>query len=84
MTLDAATQVIAAGSPSQVAAAMADAEPLREQLQERGVLVVPLPIFAGAPEGNGAAASYGVSSSGNGDREADLRCAISMLRCSAW
>ena len=41
------TQVIAAGSPQQVEAAMAAAEEHKEPLIERGVLVVPLPIFEG-------------------------------------
>ena len=50
---------------------MAGAEPYKEQLMERGVLVVPLPIFEGpaaeaAPSGNGAA-----SSSGNGSSQKD-------------
>ncbi|GLC37803.1 hypothetical protein PLESTB_001478300 [Pleodorina starrii] len=37
--------VLAAGSRTQVAAALAAAEPFREELVKRGVLVVPLPIF---------------------------------------
>ena len=46
-------QVVAAGSPQQVADAMRDAEQYKEPLMERGVLVVPLPIYEGdaaAPE----------------------------------
>ena len=71
-------QVIAAGSPAQVAAAVAAAEPLREQLQERGVLVVPLPIFPGdqAVSGgseNGAESSESSSSSNSSDSKNNLR-----------
>lgn len=78
-------QVIAAGSPAQVAAAVAAAEPLREQLQERGVLVVPLPIFPGDPNASGGsengAESSGTSSS-SGDSKDDLRWGIPLpLTC---
>jgi hypothetical protein len=45
-----ACQVLVAGSPSQVAAAIAAAEPYREALIERGVLVVPLPMFGDSQE----------------------------------
>ena len=38
-------QVIVAGTSQQVAAALEEAEEFREPLVERGVLVVPLPIF---------------------------------------
>ena len=38
--------VLVAGTPVQVATALAAAEPYKEQLQERGVLVVPLPFMA--------------------------------------
>ncbi|KAF8071380.1 LPA1 [Scenedesmus sp. PABB004] len=44
--------VVVAGTPQQVADALAAAEPHREALQRRGVFVVPLPVFgdqAGAP-----------------------------------
>ncbi|KAK9817814.1 hypothetical protein WJX72_002596 [[Myrmecia] bisecta] len=37
--------VIAAGTPAQVAEAVASAEPYKEELIKRGVLVVPLPCF---------------------------------------
>ena len=49
--------MIAAGSPQQVADAMKEAEQFREPLLERGVLVIPLPIYEGnaaPPEENGA------------------------------
>ena len=42
-----AMQVVAAGSPQQVADAMREAEQYKEPLMERGVLVVPLPIYEG-------------------------------------
>jgi hypothetical protein len=37
--------VLLAGTPSQVAASLAAAEPYREQLLQRGVFIVPVPIF---------------------------------------
>ncbi|KAK9906905.1 hypothetical protein WJX75_009966 [Coccomyxa subellipsoidea] len=73
--------VIAAGSPEQVAAAVQAAEPLREQLQERGVLVVPLPIFPGdQASSNGAAAA---ESSGSSSTD-DLRWKATPLRLEEW
>ena len=53
MCHDCVMQVVAAGSPQQVADAMRDAEQYKEPLMERAVLVVPLPIYEGeaaAPE----------------------------------
>ena len=41
-------QVLVAGTPEQVEASVAAAEPFREELTERGVLVVPLPLFSSA------------------------------------
>lgn len=41
-------QVIVAGTSQQVAAALEEAEEFRQPLVERGVLVVPLPIFEGS------------------------------------
>ncbi|KAK9843863.1 hypothetical protein WJX84_010997 [Apatococcus fuscideae] len=37
--------VVVAGTPEQVAESMKRAEDCREQLEERGLLIVPLPIF---------------------------------------
>lgn len=48
--------VLLAGTTEQVAAALAAAAPLRESLQARGVLVVPLPIYGGVSDG----AAHGV------------------------
>ena len=44
MQIDA-LQVLVAGTSEQVNNAIKAAEPYKEQLQERGVVVVPLPIF---------------------------------------
>lgn len=44
-------QVLVAGTPKQVEASVAKAEPLREQLEERGVFVVPLPVFDTSSQG---------------------------------
>lgn len=38
--------MIVAGTAQQVQEALEDAEEFKEALQERGVLVIPLPIFA--------------------------------------
>ncbi|EIE24367.1 hypothetical protein COCSUDRAFT_83671 [Coccomyxa subellipsoidea C-169] len=73
--------VIAAGSPEQVAAAVQAAEPLREQLQERGVLVVPLPIFPGDPASSNGAAPAESSGSSSAD---DLRWKATPLRLEEW
>lgn len=42
---DGGLQVIVAGTSQQVSEALEEAEEFREPLVERGVLVVPLPIF---------------------------------------
>lgn len=66
-----ARAVLVVGSPSQVASAMASAEPFKEQLQERGVIVVPLPFgkepepapaAPGSSSGDAAEAAAGASS----------------------
>ncbi|CAL8462655.1 g2188 [Coccomyxa elongata] len=79
--------VIAAGSPTQVAAAVAAAEPLREQLQERGVLVVPLPIFPGDQTVSGGSengAESSESSSSSSDSKDNLRWKATPLRLEEW
>jgi hypothetical protein len=48
-------QVIVAGTRQQVDDAVAAAEPLREQLTERGVLILPLPIFDEGGNGSSSA-----------------------------
>jgi len=57
-------QVVAAGSPQQVADAMKDAEQYKEPLMERAVLVVPLPIYEGdaVPQESESSASSSTSS----------------------
>ena len=45
MLISICVQVLVAGTPEQVEAAVAAAEPLRQQLEERGVLIIPLPVF---------------------------------------
>ena len=64
--------MIAAGSPQQVADAMKEAEQFREPLLERGVLVIPLPIYEGnaaPPEENGA----GSTESSDDQNKSNLR-----------
>ena len=43
--------VMVAGTTQQVEQAVAAAEPFKQQLVERGVLVVPLPIFGAGADG---------------------------------
>ena len=47
-----ALQVLVAGTSEQVNNAIKAAEPYKEQLQERGVVVVPLPIFEDSDSAN--------------------------------
>lgn len=78
-----------AGTPSQVAAALAAAEPYKQQLQERGVLVVPVPCV---PEP--AEVEAGPSSSGSMAEAAaaslaapaadELRWRATALRLDDW
>jgi len=67
-------QVVAAGSPQQVADAMKDAEQYKEPLMERAVLVVPLPIYEGdaVPQESESSASSSTSTSAEQTKE-DLR-----------
>jgi hypothetical protein len=46
--------VVVAGTQEQVAAAVAAAEPYKEELKRRGIMVVPVPVY-----GEGAAGNYG-------------------------
>ena len=71
-------QVVAAGSPQQVADAMRDAEQYKEPLLERGVLVIPLPIYEGEP----AAQEDGASNSSFSAEQAkeDLRYATVLFQ----
>lgn len=62
--LNQLAQVLVAGTPKQVEAAVAEAEPLREQLEERSVFVVPLPVFRAEGQGEPPALE-----------ETDLKCA---------
>ena len=59
--------MLAAGTPQQVAEAVEAAQPYKEQLSERGVLLIPLPIYA-ADEGDSAPESLPLTAE-------DLRCA---------
>ncbi len=54
--------VLLAGTPQQVAVSLAAADPFKEELMRRGVVVVPLPIFEVA-EADPAVASSSSSSS---------------------
>ena len=66
-------QVVAAGSPQQVADAMRDAEQYKEPLMERGVLVVPLPIYEGDAASPEPATDASSSASSAEQAQDDLR-----------
>ncbi|CAK0757207.1 hypothetical protein CVIRNUC_002521 [Coccomyxa viridis] len=75
--------VIAAGSPQQVADAMKEAEQFREPLLERGVLVIPLPIYEGnaaPPEENGA----GSTESSDDQTKSNLRWRATPVNLEQW
>ncbi|KAG2435565.1 hypothetical protein HYH02_011859 [Chlamydomonas schloesseri] len=81
--------VLAAGTRAQVAAALREAEPLRSELQKRGVLVVPLPIFDDT-EAEAAAAAE-VAAAGGPSRDTlpaltpeDQRWRAEPLRLADW
>ena len=71
--------VLLAGSEEQVASYLAASEPYREALQERGVMVVPLPFNAASSseggEGGGAVPPLGVD---------DLRWRAKAIRLDEW
>ena len=66
-------QVVAAGSPQQVADAMKDAEQYKEPLMERAVLVVPLPIYEGDAVPQESENSVSSSTSSAEQTKEDLR-----------
>ncbi|KAK9845516.1 hypothetical protein WJX81_008419 [Elliptochloris bilobata] len=81
--------VLVAGTPAQVAAAMTAAEPYREELLARGVLVAEVPVFAAATTEAGAAGlatapppPVAVDTAGsNGD---DVRWRAAAVRPEEW
>lgn len=85
-----ARPVIVAGTRAQVEAAVAAAEPLREQLEARGVLIVPVPFLGDGDDGDGDRAASGgeasTSSSSDSakDAKADLRWKAQPLDAAAW
>ncbi|KAI7843980.1 hypothetical protein COHA_002518 [Chlorella ohadii] len=75
--------VLIAGTPAQVAAALAAAEPYKQQLQERGVLVVPLPFMAASGSSSAeeeAAAATALAPPG----AEDLRWRATPIRLGDW
>ena len=92
-----ARPVIVAGTRAQVEAAVAAAEPLREQLEARGVLIVPVPFLGGGGgdddgrAGSGGEASTSSSSSSpssppssSDSSKSDLRWKAQPLDAAAW
>lgn len=72
--------VVAAGTPQQVAAAVAAAEPLREELVKRGVLLVPVPIYDDSADAAAAAATPALAP----PSAEDQRWRAEPLRLSDW
>ena len=83
-----ARPVIVAGTRAQVEAAVAAAEPLREQLEARGVLIIPVPFLGGGDDDERAAGSTGggeaSTSSSSGSAKDDLRWKAQALDAPAW
>ena len=61
-----ARPVIVAGTRAQVEAAVAAAEPLREQLESRGVLIIPVPFLGDGGESERSSSSSGGGAGGGG------------------
>ena len=79
--------MLIAGSPSQVAAALAGAEPYKQALQERGVLVVPLPFMpepSTSSGGGDAAAAEAAAASLAAPGKEDLRWRATPIRMDDW
>ena len=82
-----ARPVIVFGTQAQVEAALAAAEPLREQLESRGVLIVPAPFLDGAGDdraGSGGEASSSSSAPSSDNAKGDLRWKAQALDSAAW
>ena len=82
-----ARPVIVFGTQAQVEAAVAAAEPLREQLESRGVLIVPAPFLDGAGDdraGSGGEASSSSSAPSSDNAKGDLRWKAQALDSAAW
>ena len=82
-----ARPVIVFGTQAQVEAALAAAEPLREQLESRGVLIVPAPFLDGAGDDrawSGGEASSSSSAPSSDNAKGDLRWKAQALDSAAW
>lgn len=87
-----ARPVIVAGTRAQVEAAVAAAEPLREQLESRGVLIVPVPFLgdeneragSGEEASSSSSPSSSSSSSSSSNAKDDLRWKAQPLDAAAW
>lgn len=82
----AARLVFVAGSSAQVAAAVAAAEPFKEELKKKGVLVVPVPIYDAQQQAAGEAASTSAAEVPGLPPLAseDLRWRATALRLGEW
>ena len=79
-----ARAVLIAGTPAQVAAGLAAAEPYKQQLQERGVLVVPLPFVTPPGGGGGAEAEAAAAAALAPPGPEDLRWRATPIRLGEW
>lgn len=75
--------MLVAGTPTQVAASLAAAEPYKQQLQERGVLVVPLPFMA-ADSSSSAEAVAAADAALAPPGADDLRWRATPIRLGEW
>lgn len=79
--------MLVAGTTSQVAAALAAAEPYKQALSERGVLVVPLPFVpdpSSSSSGGDAAAAEAAAASLAAPGKEDLRWRATPIRMDDW
>ena len=80
----AARPVIIAGTPAQVAAGIASAEPYRQALIERGVLVVGVPIYTDSSISSEEAAEAAARSELPSLKQDDLRWRAVSIRLNDW
>lgn len=76
--------MLVAGTPAQVAAGLAAAEPYKQQLQERGVLVVPLPFVTPADGSSSAEAEAAAAAALAPPSAEDLRWRATPIRLGEW
>lgn len=71
--------VLLAGTPAQVAASLSAAEPYRGALQQRGVFIVPLPIFEPSSGGGGGGGAGDAAAGGGQQQQEEAAAALPPL-----